>query len=94
MENLKDIHPALIGGFSLLSLMGLNRFFNGGKNHHFPDLSGKVIVITGANTGLGFIAAQEIAKLNPKVIIFACRSRKRAEDAMNQIKAETPKANV
>jgi hypothetical protein len=38
---------------------------NGGKNIHFPDLAGKVIIITGANQGIGFATAQELQKLNP-----------------------------
>lgn len=48
---------AAISGGSVLTLAILKRFFNGGKNGFKPDLTGKVIVITGANTGLGFIAA-------------------------------------
>ena len=94
MENLANMPPSLIGGLSVVSLVGLKRFFQGGRNHYFPDLSGKVILITGANTGLGFEAAQEFAKLGPKVIIMACRSKKRADDAINRIKAQTPQANL
>ena len=48
-------------------------FFNGGTNKHSPDLKDKVIIITGANTGIGFESAKEMAKLNPKVIVMACR---------------------
>ena len=68
---------AYLGG-SAITLVLLKYFFNGGVNRHSPDLTGKVIVITGANTGIGLFSAQELAKLNPKVIIFACRSEKRA----------------
>ena len=37
----------------------------GGRNKYRPDLSGKVIIVTGANTGIGFSAALEMAKLGP-----------------------------
>jgi NAD(P)-dependent dehydrogenase (short-subunit alcohol dehydrogenase family) len=73
---------------SVLAVLALNRWFNGGKNYHYPDLSGKVIIITGANTGIGFIAAQELAKLNPAKIIMACRSKARGEEAIKQIGAK------
>ena len=46
---------AVVGSIIILAL--LKRYFNGGKNIHSPDLAGKVVVITGANTGIGFICA-------------------------------------
>ena len=66
----------------------LNIWFNGGSNSHHPDLSGKVIVITGANTGLGYESCRAMAKLNPKKIILACRSEERATKAILKIKEE------
>jgi len=45
--------------------------------------------VTGANTGVGFTAAKEMAKLNPKVLILACRSKERGEEAVRQIEEET-----
>ena len=68
----------------------LKIYFNGGKNIFFPDLSGKIVVITGANTGIGFIAAQEMAKLNPTKIIFACRSEERGMEAIAKIRGANP----
>jgi retinol dehydrogenase 12 len=75
-----------IGGIVSLGLM--NRYFNGGKNVHSPNLKGKIVVITGANTGIGFETAKFMANLKPKKIVFACRSEERANDAINQIKKE------
>lgn len=37
-----------------------------------PDLNGKVIIITGGNTGIGKVTALEIARKNGHVIL-ACR---------------------
>jgi len=47
-------------------------------NYHHPDLSGKIVIITGANSGLGEASAGEILKLKPKRIIMACRNQKKA----------------
>ena len=66
----------------------LNWYFNGGKNKNWPNLNGKVIVITGANTGLGYESCRAMAKLNPKKIILACRSEERATKAILKIKEE------
>ena len=46
------------------------------------DLSGKTVVVTGANTGLGFEAAKYFAKMKPDRIILGCRSKKRGEAAV------------
>ena len=49
----------------------LKCYFNGGTNKHWPNLEGKTIIITGGNTGLGFISAVEMSKLKPEKIIMA-----------------------
>jgi FlaA1/EpsC-like NDP-sugar epimerase len=66
---------AIIVIVATIIVLGLLRiYFNGGKNIHKPFLTGQIVVITGANTGIGFNAAQEMAKLQPEKIILACRS--------------------
>jgi retinol dehydrogenase-12 len=45
------------------------------------DLSGKTVVVIGANIGLGFEAAKHFAKMNPERIILGCRSKERGEAA-------------
>ncbi len=52
------------------------------------DLTGKVYVVTGANSGIGFELSKYLMYLNATVI-FACRSEERALAAINQIKSET-----
>ena len=45
------------------------------------DLSGKTVVVIGANIGLGFEAAKNFARMNPDRIILGCRSKERGEAA-------------
>jgi NAD(P)-dependent dehydrogenase (short-subunit alcohol dehydrogenase family) len=57
------------------------------------DQSGKTIVITGANTGLGYEAARVLSARGARVII-ACRSQQKAEDAMARIEKENGRVDV
>ena len=66
---------ATFGAFWTLAFFFFNHFFDGGTNRYYPDLSGKVIIVTGANSGIGFSAAEELAKLNPAHLIRACRNK-------------------
>ena len=43
------------------------------------DLSGKVAVVTGGNSGIGYETAKGLATMGAHTII-ACRSRERAEE--------------
>ncbi len=56
-----------------------------------PDLSGKVIVITGANSGIGYESARAFAR-NGAQIILACRDTAKADQALLKIQAEIPGA--
>lgn len=58
-----------------------------------PDLSGKVAVVTGANSGLGLHTATALAAKGAHVVM-ACRDGGKAGTAMAQIRAETPKAGL
>src|SRR5690242_21575657 len=48
------------------------------------DLSGRVAVVTGANSGMGKETARELARLGTHVIL-GCRSRQRGEAARQEI---------
>lgn len=48
------------------------------------DLSGKVAIVTGANTGIGFSLAKSLAQSNATVYL-ACRNLQKAQDAAAKI---------
>ncbi|MGD0366771.1 MAG: SDR family NAD(P)-dependent oxidoreductase, partial [Acidobacteriaceae bacterium] len=54
-----------------------------------PLQQGKLAYITGANSGIGFHAALELARAGATVIL-ACRDQARAEAARQRILAEVP----
>ena len=51
-----------------------------------PDQSGKCIIVTGANTGIGFEAAKVLAGKGARVLL-ACRDKAKAEEAIGRIGA-------
>lgn len=63
-------------------------FIEGGQFRKQTRCDGKVIVITGANTGIGKETAKELVKRGGKVYI-ACRSLEKAVQAKEDIIAET-----
>ncbi|KAJ3214643.1 hypothetical protein HDU67_001403 [Dinochytrium kinnereticum] len=58
-----------------------------------PDLKGKVAIVTGASSGLGLISTLEMAKRGAHVIL-ACRSVKKAQDAVDKLKADNPAVSL
>jgi FlaA1/EpsC-like NDP-sugar epimerase len=46
------------------------------------DLTGKTVVVVGANTGLGFEATKHFAVMGPERLILACRSQEKGEAAI------------
>lgn len=58
---------------------------------NMPDLTGKVAIVTGANSGIGFETAKEFARKGAQTIL-ACRSMDKAQVALDEILAEIPNA--
>jgi NAD(P)-dependent dehydrogenase (short-subunit alcohol dehydrogenase family) len=57
------------------------------------DLSGRTIIVTGANTGIGEPTARALASTGARVI-YACRRRDSAEAAMARARREFPSCRV
>jgi NAD(P)-dependent dehydrogenase (short-subunit alcohol dehydrogenase family) len=51
------------------------------------DLTGKTVVVIGANVGLGFEAAKHFASMNPKRLVLGCRSQEKGQAALQAIQA-------
>ena len=64
----------------------LRWYFGGSYNKYETNLEGKIIVVTGANTGLGFESVKKLSELGAETVILACRSEERAQHAISQIK--------
>lgn len=60
----------------------------GGQFKKDSRIDGKVVVITGANSGIGKVTAIDLAKRGGTIYI-ACRDVKRGEEALRDIKAES-----
>ncbi len=58
-----------------------------------PDLTGKTFVVTGANSGIGFETARELARRGGRVVM-ACRNLDKATAAMKRIVADVPDARL
>jgi NAD(P)-dependent dehydrogenase (short-subunit alcohol dehydrogenase family) len=58
-----------------------------------PKLTGRVALVTGANSGIGFEAARALARAGAHVVL-ACRDSDRARVARERIERELPSASV
>jgi NAD(P)-dependent dehydrogenase (short-subunit alcohol dehydrogenase family) len=58
-----------------------------------PDQTGRVVVVTGANSGLGEATARELARAGASVVM-ACRNTDKGEQAARSIRRKVPEAKL
>ncbi|MYR40915.1 oxidoreductase [Streptomyces sp. SID5910] len=58
-----------------------------------PDQGGRTAVVTGANSGLGYVVARELARKGARVVL-ACRDEARGGAALDRLAGEVPDADV
>ncbi|MFJ9084898.1 oxidoreductase [Streptomyces sp. NPDC102384] len=58
-----------------------------------PDQQGRTAVVTGANTGIGYVTARELARAGAHVVL-ACRSEQRGVAALERLASEVPGAQA
>ncbi|MEV0226355.1 oxidoreductase [Streptomyces sp. NPDC050704] len=66
---------------------------SGWNANDIPDQSGRTAVITGANSGLGYVTARELARHGARVVL-ACRDEARGTEAGDRLAIEVPDADV
>lgn len=66
---------------------------NNWTSEDIPDLNGSKVIVTGANSGLGFEASKMFAENNAHVIM-ACRSLDKGKKARKQIKDDVEEASL
>ena len=59
----------------------------------YNSMKDKICIVTGSNSGTGYAAAKELARLNATVVMM-CRNGKKGEKARQSIIAETDNQNT
>ncbi|GAW10562.1 hypothetical protein LENED_012845 [Lentinula edodes] len=77
---MRNVH---VFSINILTMVGKKEW----KVTDIPDLSGRVAIVTGGNTGLGYITVRELARNGARVYMLS-RTESRALAAIEKIKTE------
>ncbi|XP_062912435.1 retinol dehydrogenase 13-like isoform X1 [Mobula hypostoma] len=84
----KYILPLSVAGTVVGGMVLVKDYVTGGNCPSSATVSGKTIIITGANTGIGKETAQELARRGGRIIL-ACRNMEKCEAAAREIRGKT-----
>jgi NAD(P)-dependent dehydrogenase (short-subunit alcohol dehydrogenase family) len=79
--------PTTKEGIGMASKILMDSDFSNWTVDRLPDLTGKMYVITGGNSGIGFEAARHLGKAGADVVL-ACRSTAKAENAAKELRSQ------
>lgn len=66
----------------------VKQYFNGGVCTIRKEISSKVVIVTGASSGIGLEVARYLAAMGG-TIVFACRNEQKTLEVIEEIKKET-----
>lgn len=84
--------PPILTLHNMSSVIGFlwDTFFAKLQYNPTPNLlTGRTVIVTGSNVGLGFETAVHLGKLDPKLLIIACRNLDKGNAARDKVIART-----
>ncbi|WYZ36162.1 hypothetical protein EsH8_XI_000045 [Colletotrichum jinshuiense] len=92
MLYLSVLHHIRTSGLCYISSINTANMPSFNPDRDIPDLSGKVILVTGGNVGLGKQTILQLSKHNPAHIFLAARTKSKALAAIEDIQKAVPGA--
>lgn len=90
----KLAHPTLVAILSYLAAFAISRRSQFTPSTDISDLSGKVVLVTGANGGIGKETVLQLAKHGPSRIFLASRNEEKAQSAIADVKKDVADVEI